>query len=411
MSTKYFYSWNRIVAKLLFALLISAVAFTACKDEVENAKGDPFFTIEGQPTGITVDIDGITQSYVVRSNRSWKIIPDQEVDWARTFPEEGEDDGIFKVIVDENPTFDLRTVNFSFIVDGEEQAVMFRVDQEKNTAFIDIENAAEGISIPSAGGEVDISIDANVDWVYALDDESWLTEQAKSESELKLMAEKNWGPKRSVTLTVTSPDFPDLSAEVVITQSSGSVILEEDFSWLNYGSSVPYETSGEKRYDSWTEEEKNMGWYVTPNQFANNQQVCYARVGFVKLGKTNYGGDLISPKLELDGPTNVKVTFKAANYISANGNIDDKILKIYALGAGEPSVSELIIDNVPNSQAEDEAGKVNDIWDPERAYSFTITGATSETQIKLLGGDYDLRNVGQGKNRIFIDDIKVEIIN
>jgi hypothetical protein len=49
---------------------------------------------------------------------------------------------------------------------------------------------------------------------------------------------------------------------------------------------------------------------------------------------------------------------------------------------------------------------------PEATRTFTITGATSETQIKFLGNDYDLRIgvVTINKNRIFLDDIKVEII-
>jgi len=49
---------------------------------------------------------------------------------------------------------------------------------------------------------------------------------------------------------------------------------------------------------------------------------------------------------------------------------------------------------------------------PEATRTFTITGATAETQIKFLGNDYDLRAtvVTINKNRIFLDDIKVEIV-
>lgn len=41
---------------------------------------------------------------------------------------------------------------------------------------------------------------------------------------------------------------------------------------------------------------------------------------------------------------------------------------------------------------------------------FVLTISTSETQIRFLGGDLDLVGVGQGENRIFLDDIKVKII-
>jgi len=50
------------------------------------------------------------------------------------------------------------------------------------------------------------------------------------------------------------------------------------------------------------------------------------------------------------------------------------------------------------------------IWDPERAYSFIITDATSETQVSFLGGEFSLKGVEKGKNRIFLDDIQVKII-
>lgn len=54
---------------------------------------------------------------------------------------------------------------------------------------------------------------------------------------------------------------------------------------------------------------------------------------------------------------------------------------------------------------------INDIWDPSRSYSFVVTDATIDTQIKFLGNDYELKGVGKDKNRIFQDDIKVKTVN
>lgn len=193
------------------------------------------------------------------------------------------------------------------------------------------------------------------------------------------------------------------------------VILEEDFSWLSYGNAIPYETSGEKRYDTWTTEEKERGW--TSTVVTGSEQLCYARVGFVKLGKTNYAGDLISPKLSaINGTANVKVSFKAAGYISAgsttsNGTKDDNLLKIIIQGGGTTDTEKFTINNYPNDKKADKEEVKNDIWAEDRAYSFTITGATSETQIQFMGGEqFDLKDIGKGKNRIFLDDIKVTTI-
>ncbi len=191
-------------------------------------------------------------------------------------------------------------------------------------------------------------------------------------------------------------------------------VFYEDFSWLNYGSAVPYTTTGEKRIDLWTQEEKDKGWTSTVNEVSGSgtTPLCYARAGFVKVGKTGYGGDIISPKLaNIEGTKNVKVTFKAAGYVSSGGTvIDTRVLKIHILGAGTASVDSLMIENVPNNKAQDDEGIVNNIWDPARAFHFTITGATAETRIQFLGKAWDLTKEAVTTNRIFLDDIRVEII-
>jgi len=395
------------VVKFFAILFLAAAALVSCTEE---DSGEPYFYIEGDPTGLSVDMNENTSSFTVRSNRPWQLVVQGEDSWTRAFPDEGEDDGIFSLIVQENSGFVDRVMNFAFIVDGEEQPVLFRIEQEANVPYIVIDGAESGISVQSAAGEFSIQVTANVDWHYSVDDESWLEELDVTESSIRFYAAKNSGEARSVTLTLTANDFPEVQQQVVITQSAGYIILEEDFNWLSYGSTVPYEWENAVRYDSWTQEERDRGWLVTPNEYSNNEPLCYSMIGYVKLGKTNYGGDIISPALNIDGTADVKVTFKSAVYISAAGTVDDRVLKVFALNAGTTSVSEFSIDNVPNSLAEDEAGIINDIWDPARSYSFTITGATSETRIKFLGGDYALAGVGQGKNRIFLDDIKVELI-
>lgn len=411
MNTQDVFSAGKTIKGLIAAMLLLPLVFISCNNDDDNVAEDPYFTIEGDPSGLSVDAAGATQKYVVRSNQPWKVVAQEENNWVRAFPEEGDDEGIFSIIVQENMTVEARDARFAFIVNGVEQSTLFSVEQKENIPFITLEGAEAGYSIPAAGGELTIPIRATVDWSYTVDDNDWLTEVEVSESGIVLQGTENRGDGREVSLTVNSPEYPDLDQTVTITQSSNTVILEEDFSWLSYGNAIPYETSGEKRYDTWTQEEKDHGWESTPVEISSNQQVVYARQGFVKLGKTGVGGDLISPKLNIEGTANVKVTFKAAAYISRGGNVDDRILRVAALGAGETGVADFTIDNIPNDAAADADGVENDIWAEDRAYSFIITGATSDTQVKFLGNDYDLEGVGQGKNRIFLDDIKVEIID
>lgn len=401
---------NLITGKTLRLFTFLAILFVSVScDNDDETSVEPYFTIEENPTGLSVDINGLTQSYVVRSNQPWKIVPQGEADWVKAFPDEGDDDGIFKFIVNKNNTFDARIMNFAFVVNGKEQPALFRIEQEANVPFITVEKSEEGIGVASTGGDFEVKISANVEWSYSLSSTDWLSEVEVTSTAVKLSALKNKGTERSVTMTISSSEHPSLTKTISIIQSDGSVVLEEHFDWLTYGSPIFYTTTGETRMDSWTETELQKGWTSTPNEFSSNQLVVYARTGFVKLGKTGYGSDLISPKFEmLEEETTVKVTFKAVPYQTKGGTQDDNILKVGVVGPGTVSVSSFTIDNWPDYTADPDCVT---IWeDPASTYTFTITGATSETQLSLLGGDFNLVGVGKGKNRIFLDDIKVEIV-
>ncbi len=392
--------------------LLTALLFTSCEEKI--VPEDPFFSIEGSPTGLTVTKAAKTQSYVVRSNKAWEIVEKEEAGWIKVFPEKGEADGIFKIIVSANETFDARIANYAFIVDGKEQPVLFRVDQAGNVPYITLPAA---VTIPAGGGEFSVDVVSNVAWGATLSDDSWLQEQSVTTQKITFVAEENTSiDPREVTLTLTAVAYPTTIATVVLTQSPGTVVLEENFSWLAYGNAVFYTTTGETRYDNWTQEQKDKGWTTTVNTTAGSgtTPLLYARQGFVKLGKTGYGGDLISPVLsKIVGTVDLQVTFKAIPYMTATGTMDDNILKVSVIGPGTISQSQFIIDNWPVYPAD--AGAVLDyctgMWsDPVATRTFTITGATSATQIMFLGYDYYLVGVGAGKNRIFLDDIKVEIV-
>lgn len=394
---------------LLTALLmLCALVFQSCEDD--ETTGPTSFTIEGNPTGLTADIAGKTQSFVVRGRGSWQIVQKEQADWIKIFPKEGKDDGIFKVTVSQNLSdFEPRIVNLAFVLNGEEQPVLFRVEQA--AAVPKLQATAANIDVQSGGGNFDVTLSTNVEWSYTLSDDSWLTEVSKTATKVTLSAAANKGPERAVTMSITSTTHPDLSAEITLKQLPGNIVLVEDFNWLAYGSATPYITDGETRYDAWSAAERARGWTSTLNPLVNDPPL-YARQGFIKLGRTNYGGDIISPKLtNIEGTKNLKVTFKAAAYISSGGTLDSKDLVIEVLGAGTPSTTLIIVDNVPNAKAQDDEGIVNDIWADDRAFSFTITDATAETQIRFLGKAFDLTGATPNRNRIFMDDIKVEIID
>jgi len=191
--------------------------------------------------------------------------------------------------------------------------------------------------------------------------------------------------------------------------TEGTSVYYEDFSWLTYGNTVFYTTTGETRYDVWTTVEKEN--CTSTLNSGSNDTPLYARPGFIKLGKTSYGGDFISPKLSnIVGTQNVVVKFKAAPYQTSGGTRDDSLLVVSVVGPGQVSETTFGISNWPvyPTVAADVAPYCVAFWaEPAAERTFTITGATSETQVKFLGKDYLLLGVGKGKNRIFLDDITV----
>lgn len=411
---------------ILLLLLVAAV-FTSCEKDSDNDSGEAYFLFKDaaeliSPTGYSVDYKGNTsgQQFIVRSNKSWKIIEESENDWARFFPNEGDEDGIVKVIVQENKTFVDRVMHFTFVVDGEDQPVMFTVNQAKATPFLTLsDNKGTVISklhIIQVAQSVSVTVKANVAYTYT-PDVSWITFEKStpgtSSTELSFAVAANESKNtRTGKISFTCTTQPQLNTTLTIEQegSEGQVVLFEDFSWLTYGNTILYNSTDPVRCDSWTAEQKAKGWTSTPNTFSSNQPLLYGCFGFAKVGKTSYGGDLISPKLsEIVGIKNIVVTFKAAPYMTATGTKDDNILNVSVIGPGTVSQSQFIIDNWPDYTADPNSIA---IWqDPAAERTFTITGATSETQIKFLGYDYKLSGVGAGKNRLFFDDIKVLIPN
>ncbi|MCB8994231.1 MAG: BACON domain-containing protein [Bacteroidales bacterium] len=404
----------------VFCLMAMALLFSCEKDGGQT--GDPFFTIEGDPTGLSATMTGITQSYTVHSNRPWKIVAQSEGDWVRAFPDEGDDDGIFKIIVNENATFNARTMNFAFIVDGEEQAVLFRVDQEGSVPYLTVKDVEAGINIIQAAQDIVINVKSNVEYTYT-SDADWLTftkaeAAGASFTDLTFSAATNDNADaRVANVAFTCTEFPALNANMVITQegkSEGTIVLYEDFNWLNYSTQIFYNTTGVVRYDNWTPEELAHGWTSTLNPGSGDTPL-YGLIGCVKLGKTSYGGDIITPKIpEIVGTQDLVVKFKSVPYQTKAGTRDDNFLNLSLIGPGTLSQSQFIIDNWPTypADAAEHEAYCAAFWnEPEAVRSFTITGATSETQVLFLGGDYLLSGVGAGKNRIFLDDITILIPN
>ena len=422
MKTNYYANFRKASVTLLGAFCLGfLVFFSSC--EKENDKGTTHFELKDNPTSLTASFQGTSQTFTVQSAGAWKVEPLRNEKWVKIEPQEGNGAGTFTVTVDRNSTLEARQSVLTFVVDGRLHNNVLRVEQEArtagggdNTPYLNLDGKSS-LEISEEGIFGRYAVRSTGDWrIEIVEGADWLNVEPKEgryDTGVNVSASVNASPTARTARLAFYLDDVLVPGTFEVNQEGMEVILFEDFNWLNYGSPIFYTTGGETRIDSWSaaEKEKGWGWYKPS---ADNIPSTYARVGFVKLGKTNYGSDILSPKLSaVQGTKNLVVSFKAVPYMTAAGNGDGgTLLQVGVVGPGTVSQSSFNINNWPDYAADPNC---TEIWKlPQTTRTFTITGATAETQIWFLGGYYDLRDSPFGAtrgnlSRIFLDDILVAV--
>ncbi len=400
--------------------LICLLSLSACKDN-DDPVGDPYLTFDNIEGTINVSKAGITQAkrkaVTVRSNSPWQVSLDNPDDasWLHFFIDEGEDDGIIYYWVDKNTTFDQREgkINLS---DGGKVLNSLDIVQEADVPTITIKDVASGITMTPEGGELKFAIEANISWKASLTpDVEWAHIANVTNDSVFVTIDKNEEDERTVNLTLVGEgEHSGVNATALITQKDESLVYTDNFNWLQEGEEKPTYETPEIRIDLWNDAEKAVGW-------TSYSSWAYGGRGYVKLGKTNYNGDIVSPALtKLKKATNVKVTFQSMGYISKTGVKDASVVKVGVIGPGEVNGDEVktisingttyrcvrFVNTVfPNSE-KNENGEDYDPWaQPDSYHTFTITGATAETKLIFIGGD--AWNNVKGKNRVFLKSVEV----
>lgn len=397
--------------------LICLLGFSGCKDN-DDPVGDPYLTFENIEGTINVSKAGITQAkrkaVTVRSNSAWKVAlenPD-DASWLHFFIDEGEDDGLIYYWVDKNTTFDQREGKITLSDNGK---VLNSLDivQEADVPTISVKDGANDYTIAPEGSVLKLAIEANISWKASLTpDVEWAHITNVTEDSVFVTIDKNEEDERTVTLALTGEgEYANVNSNTLITQKDESLIYNDDLNWLQEGEDKPTYETPEVKIEKW---EKDMGW-------TSYSSWAYGGHGYIKLGKTNYNGDIVSPALtKLKKPTDVKVTFQSMGYVSKTGVKDASIVKVGVIGPGEVNGDEVnsisingtayrcvkFVNTVfPNSE-NNENGEDYDPWaQPGSYHSFTITGATAETKIIFVGGDN--WNKVKGKNRVYLKSVEV----
>ncbi|MFD1769122.1 BACON domain-containing protein [Sphingobacterium suaedae] len=397
-----------------FCILL-ATLFLSCEKDADERSA--YFELTDKSAQLEAPAEGIAETYTFRASGTWKIEPLTQENWIKIAPAEGTGDGTFTLTVAKNTTPEDRLAMLTFMVDGRLQDNILEIHQKSGSdtgqetdPYLRLDDLTI-LQVPETGVTAQHTIRATGVWRVELSDQEadWVNMepmQGIGDTPVQLTINKNSGSARTINLNFYLDDVLQ-SNSLPIHQAGATAILNEDFNWLRYGNVLFYETGGETIITNWTADETARGWTSSPS--ADNSRPVYARQGFVKLGKTNYGADLISPKLsQIQGTKNLLVKFKAVPYMTAGGTKDDVILKVNVIGPGTVGISQFEITNWPDYAADPNC---TEIWkNPSTERSFVITGATAETQIRFLGGDFDLRGrEPKNKNRIFLDDVVVTV--
>lgn len=419
MKTNYRITSGKASTTLWGALFLSLLmSFSSCK---KAGEGGTHFALKDNPTAMAVAWQGSSQTFTVQSDGVWKVEPLYNERWVKIEPKEGSGEGTFTVTIDRNTTPEPRQSVLTFVVDGKIQNNVLKIEQEardqdggNDDAYVNLDGLPS-LEVPEGGLNGRYAIRSTGEWkIEILEGTDWLSiepMEGRFDTGVSINVDINTTPDSRTAGLVFYLDGEQVPGVFEVKQEGMEVVLYEDFNWLAYGSAIFYTTSGETRIDNWSAAELARGWsWHHPS--ADGIPSTYARQGFVKLGKTNYGSDILSPKLaEVQGTQNLRVSFKAVPYETAGGARDGTVLKVGVTGPGTVDVSEFTIDNWPNYSLDPNC---TEIWKaPETTRSFTISGATAETQIWFLGGDYDLRpesGAPINKNRIFLDDILVTVL-
>lgn len=423
MNTTNYYNF-KVLTKVVFAFCISLVMIlSSCKEDNEV---DGFFALKDNPTKMEVAANGSSETYTVQASGKWKVEPLRKEHWVKIDPLEGNGDGTFTVTVSKNTDEEARNLTLFFTVDGKLQNNVLKVEQaaavnggQAGDPYLKIDGISNNrLDALEAGLKSNYILRATGKWRISLEEEaSWITVspmEGEGDMPITITVDKNTDIERTANLLlflndVQQPEPMTVYQKGVKLQVPGDIVLKEDFSWLAYGSEIFNVTTGETRIGSWTAAEIAKGWTSTINttEGGGSYASIYGRPGFVKLGRTNYGGDLISPKLSnVQRTKNLVVTFKAVRYATSDHNV----LTVGVKGPGTVSVSQFNVDNVPAVNSNLESCRA--AWQaPEATYSFVINGATAETQVWFLGGAFDQRagNWPKTVNRIFIDDVVVTV--
>lgn len=235
-----------------------------------------------------------------------------------------------------------------------------------------------------------------------------------------------------------------LTCATVMGVSAQEMIIDDDFSWLNVpavtSSAILHNTTDEgnnvfNRTTVLAKGIQNPGWEtavfdlndehtlrISPvnkdgddqtDLFAQTYNSVYMRPGYLKIGRTGWGGALVSPLFEKlgDRTADVEVTFQMCGYTSAGseakpGNKDATDVHVALWDGSDGEIDDADYEQVASGwtyeakkfkvtnyyqSKNQEYGADYDVWDKNISlYTIKVNGATAKTRLYIFGGGYGM---------------------
>ena len=217
---------QKIVHLWQIVLVVLLMSGYSCKND---NKVDPYFIIETTdgndvPDILTVGSQELTQSYIVKSNGSWKIVPSGgNTSWVSVYPDFGEQNGSFSLRIGANNTFLQRKAKLSCTINGQELFEL-SIEQSAFQASLSVTPVSPA-DLPASGGEIELTVETNTDWDYHISDNTgWITEKSKNATGITLGASANMtANSRAVIVTFNIPSMQGIQQQVRISQEGADL--------------------------------------------------------------------------------------------------------------------------------------------------------------------------------------------
>ena len=385
---------NKLI-KFSIIFLLSGLVFSCEKDS-------PMLTVAKEQLNYNYEDIGGTQFATVKSDQKFTATSDQI--WCTPEIYAGGRNNNLRITTDKNENAEIRTAIITIASTGLSD-IQITVVQNAATPYISV---TEKTIILGKVTEFTLEITANILFTYELP--AWIQPKADNipvtgKGTYTFIAQPLTSGERLGDIIIKAVNIVKMVSPVTIpvTQTNNILpLIDEHFDWATSASTDIFTSTNEVRLEAWPIQGK-VWTSSTPGVFD-----VWTRSGYLKFCRGNTGADLVSPTLTgITGLQDVIVTFKACGYLTSA--VKDKYheFNISVIGGGTPSITHFSIDNYPDSQAHEHGAGW--LWqnDPAAQYTFTVTGATSATQIVFMAGPK--LGILDGNSRLGLDDVKVEL--